>query len=91
MENRILDISFRHKQGHLSSCLTTLPILDYIFKTKKPDDIVVLSNGHSGLALYCVLEKYKGYDAENLFNVHGVHPGRDVEHDIPVEIGRAHV
>jgi transketolase N-terminal domain/subunit len=33
-------------------------ILDSIYKNKKPDDIVILSAGHGGLALYTVLEKF---------------------------------
>jgi len=87
MEQRVLDISFRHKQPHISSCLTTLPILDHIFKTKKAEDIVVLSSGHAGLALYCALEKYNGADAEALFEKHGVHPWRDVDNGIHVASG----
>jgi len=87
MEHRLLDISFRHKLSHLSSCLTTLPILDYIFKTKKDNDIVVLSSGHAGLALYCVLEKYSNQNAEELFELYGVHPWRDVSKGIHVASG----
>ena len=40
------------------------------------DDIFILSSGHCALALYVVLEKYKGIDAEYLFNKHGGHPHR---------------
>jgi transketolase len=87
MEQRVLDISFRHKQPHISSCLTTLPIFDYIFKTKKIDDILVLSSGHAGLALYCALEKYTGVNADELFEKHGVHPWRDVPNGIHVASG----
>ena len=87
MEERILDISFRHKQGHISSCLTTLPILDHIYATKKDTDIVVLSSGHAGLALYVVLEEYEGRDADELVEKHGVHPNRDLENGIFVSTG----
>ena len=87
MEARIVDICYRHRLGHLGSSLTTLPILDHIYKTKKPDDIVILSAGHGGMALYACLEKYEGRDAEALFEKHGVHPHRDVENGIPVSSG----
>jgi transketolase len=87
MEDRIIDISYRHKQPHISSCLTTLPILDYIYKTKNTGDLVILSSGHSGLALYCILEKYEGINAEELFKKHGVHPCRDMENGICVASG----
>lgn len=87
MEARIIDISYRHKLSHIGSCLTTLPILDYIYKTKKPDDIVVLSSGHAGVALYVVLEKYENRDAEELLNKHGIHPGRDIANGIHVSTG----
>jgi len=87
MEERILEISFKHKTGHIGSCFTTLNILDYIYKTKGPDDLVVLSNGHAGLALYCVLEKYEGRNAEELFEQYGVHPCRDISNGLHVASG----
>jgi hypothetical protein len=87
MEARIVDISYRHHLGHLGSSLTTLPILDHIYKTKKPDDIVILSAGHGGMALYACLEKYEGRNAEMLFEKHGIHPHLDIENGIPVSSG----
>lgn len=77
MQNRILDISFRHKLSHVGSCLTALPIIEEIYNTKRDEDIFVLSSGHAGLALYVVLENKYGMDAEALFEKHGVHPCRD--------------
>lgn len=87
MEQRIVELTHKHKLGHLGSCLTTLPILDNIYTTKKDSDIVVLSSGHAGLALYVVLEKYEGRDADALVDKHGVHPNRDVENGIHVSTG----
>lgn len=78
MEHRILDISYRKKLSHLSSCLTSLRLIDNIYKIKKEKDIFVLSNGHAALALYVVLEKVYFLDAEKLFDKHGVHPNRDL-------------
>lgn len=87
MEKRIVELTHKHKLGHLGSCLTALPILDHIYRTKKDSDIVVLSSGHAGLALYVVLEEYEGRDADALVEKHGVHPNRDLENGIHVSTG----
>lgn len=87
MEKRLVELTHKHHLGHLGSCLTTLPILDHIYNTKKDTDIVVLSSGHAGLALYTVLEKYEGRDADELVEKHGVHPNRDLENGIHVSTG----
>ena len=79
LERRIIDISYKHKIGHLSSNLTAVNIIDEIYETKKVDEPFVLSSGHAGLALYTVLEKHEGRDAEYLFNTYGVHPHRSIE------------
>ena|SRR3990167_6075433 len=79
LKRRIIDISYRKKLSHIGSCLTAVDIIDEIFKTKKPDDKFVLSSGHAGLALYVVLEKYGGKNAESIFDHHGVHPDRCIE------------
>lgn len=78
LKKRILDISFKLKLSHISSCLEAVDIIDYIYKTKKADEPFILSQGHAGLALYTVLEKYEGKNAEELFEKHGVHPNRDL-------------
>jgi transketolase len=82
LERRILDISYRRKLSHLSSNLSSVNIIDEIYSIKKPNEPFILSNGHAGLALYVVLEKYHNIDAEILFEKHGVHPNRDVENYI---------
>lgn len=82
LKKRILDISYRLKLSHISSCLNLVTTLDNIYKIKKDHEPLILSNGHAALALYCVLEKYFFYDAEKLFHQHGVHPNRDMEHRI---------
>ena len=43
MEHRVIELLYKHKLGHLGSCLTMIPILDYVYSVKKPNDIVVLS------------------------------------------------
>ena len=82
LESRILEISYKHKLSHLSSNLTAVNIIDEIYSIKKDNDPFVLSSGHAGLALYVILEKYYGIDAEKLHKKHGVHPNRDVEDKI---------
>lgn len=82
LEQRVLEISYKNKLSHLSSCLIAVILLDNIYKIKKLQDIIILSSGHAGLALYCVLEKYLGKDAEQLYAKHGVHPNRDINDGI---------
>lgn len=76
---RLLELTTQNKLGHLSSTLTTFPILEYVFKHKKSADRVVLSNGHAGLALYTILEKEYGHDAQKMYEDFGIHPYRDTD------------
>src|SRR5258706_1781440 len=80
LRRQIVEISYKYHLSHLGSCLSVLDILVEIFQKKKPGEPVILSNGHSGLALYCCLEKYndpsRGRSAEEIFAHHGVHPDR---------------
>jgi transketolase len=87
LEKRIFEISFKHKLSHLSSNLSSVNIIDEIYSIKTPDEPFILSNGHAGLALYVVLEKYHGIDAEMLFERHGVHPSRNIDHRIYYSTG----
>lgn len=93
MNNRdkILQISKKLGLSHVSSCLSVLPILEEIYSRKKPEDIVLMDNGHASLAHYIVLEKYitRNFDgniipidAEELFHKYGVHSNRDVENGL---------
>ena len=82
LKKRILEISYKHKLSHIGSCLTALPIICEIYEQKREEDIFILSSGHAGLALYVVLETIYGYDAEKLFIKFGVHPSRDLDHNI---------
>lgn len=77
LKRRVLDIAFKHKIGHLSSYLTSVDIIDEIYKKKNEKDIFILSSGHASLALYVCNEKYLGIDAESMLNKHGGHPHRD--------------
>lgn len=91
LKRRILEISFKYKLSHIGSCITAVDIIDEIFKLKKPDEKFVLSSGHAGLALYCVLEKYNhpeyGKSAEEIWRHHGTHPDRCEECGIDCSSG----
>jgi len=88
LKRRILEIAFKHKCSHLGSCLSSVNIIDNIYsKMQSTDDIFILSSGHSGLALYTVIEKYYGINANILFENHGVHPYRDEERKIYCSTG----
>lgn len=79
LERRILDLSYKHQLSHIGSCLTAVAIIDRIYDriTNERNGKFILSCGHAGLALYVVLEKYFGIDAEKLLERHGVHPNLD--------------
>lgn len=84
---RIIDISYKHKLSHIGSCLSTVDILDSIYALRKIDEPVILSNGHAGVALYAVLEKYGSKNAEKLYIKHGVHPNRALSDGIYASTG----
>ncbi|MDO8573476.1 MAG: thiamine pyrophosphate-dependent enzyme [Candidatus Daviesbacteria bacterium] len=84
---RIIDISFKHKLSHIGSCLSILEILDTIYHLRGKSDPVILSNGHAGVALYVILEKYENKNAEDLYLKHGVHPNRDLSNGIYASTG----
>lgn len=50
LEKQILDYSFEHRLSHIGSCLSALPIIEEIYKIKKPDEKFVLSSGHAHLS-----------------------------------------
>lgn len=87
LERRIIDLSYKHKASHIGSCLSAVNIINNIYKVKKPTDPFILSNGHTGLALYVVLESLGLVDADDLFNRHGVHPNRNLKDHLIVSSG----
>jgi|TARA_R100000081_G_C4763169_1_gene141097 transketolase len=87
LKKRIIEIAYKNKLSHLGSYLSSVEIIDKIYEKKNKEDIFILSSGHAALALYVVIEKYKGIDAEYLFNKHGGHPHRDEENDIYCSTG----
>jgi transketolase len=87
LQKRLVDIAYKKKLSHLSSCLTALQLIDHIYLVKSHDEPFILDNGHAGLALYVVLEKNYFKDAEALFEKHGVHPNRDADDLIDCSTG----
>tara|TARA_R100001015_G_C4611076_1_gene166480 strand:+ start:783 stop:1430 length:648 start_codon:yes stop_codon:yes gene_type:complete len=82
LKERILDICYKNKLSHLGSYFSSVEIIDKIYAEMKNDDIFILSSGHCAVALYAVIEKYKGVDANDLFLKHGGHPHRDEENHL---------
>lgn len=82
LKNRVLELTYKYKLAHISSCLTALPIIYNIIKKQKKDDIFILSSGHAGLAYYVVLEELMNIDAEKLLNEMGIHPNIDINRKI---------
>jgi transketolase N-terminal domain/subunit len=87
LHDRIWEISKKHHLSHLGSNLTAVNIIDEIYSKKKEDEPFILSMGHAGLSLYCILEKYYRFDAEKLYLKHGTHPHRDLEDKIYCSTG----
>jgi transketolase len=87
LERRLIDITYQERLSHLSSTLSALPIIEEIYAKRKDDEVFILSNGHAGLALYVVLEKYYGVDPVAMLHKHGIHPGRDLENHLYCSTG----
>lgn len=87
LERRIVDITYQERMSHLSSCLSAAPILEEIFAAKADDEVFILSNGHAGLALYCMLEQKYGIDPVGLLHKHGIHPSRDLPNHLYCSTG----
>lgn len=82
LEKRIIGLSYQYKLSHIGSCLTSVNLIDSIYSVKDKNEPFILSCGHTGLALYVILEKYEGKDAEELLKKHGTHPNRDLKDGI---------
>jgi transketolase len=83
---RILEICHQKNLSHLGSCLSSVDLIHGIYTVKNKGEKFVLSNGHAGVALYVILEKYgyiKDFDMKNLY----VHPDRNPKLGIDVSTG----
>ena len=88
LTRRLIDITYQERLSHLSSTLSALPIIEEIYAQRKYDEVFILSNGHAGLALYVVLEKYYGVDPVEMVHKHGIHPNRDMPNHLFCSTGR---
>lgn len=87
LERRIVDITYQERMSHLSSCLSAAPILEEIFADKADNEVFILSNGHAGLALYCMLEQKYEINPITLLHKHGIHPSRDLPNHLHCSTG----
>lgn len=87
LEKRVIELSYKHQLTHVSSCLNSVNLIDWIYGQRKEDEPFVQGNGHAALAHYVVLEKHGTCDAEEMVNKHGTHAHRDMEHGIWVSNG----
>lgn len=86
LRRRILEISYKASHSHLGSCLSACDLIDAVYKHKRKDEIFILSNGHAGLGLYAVLEKY-GLIKKGIGETLNVHPDRNLKLNIHVSTG----
>jgi transketolase len=87
LQRKVIDISYKYGLTHIGSCLNIVDYIDHVYSVKEKDDIFILSNGHAGLALYIVLEKYGLANVEDLITKHGTHPNRDIDNGIYCSTG----
>ena len=71
----------------MSIKFTGLPFIKEIDDQCNDNEFFILRNGHAGLALYVVLEKYYGVDPVDMLHKHGIHPGRDLENHLYCSTG----
>lgn len=84
---RIIELSYKSNFSHLGSCLSAVDLIDAVYKIKEREEKFVLSNGHAGIALYAVLEKYGYFKDSRLIKKLNVHPDRNINHGIHVSTG----
>ena len=82
LKRRLLKLHYKNKEEHVGSCFSGVEMIDNIFTNMNADDIFILSCGHLGYALYAVLEKHYGIDAQKLAYKHGGHPHLDEDNKI---------
>ncbi|MBR3601206.1 MAG: transketolase [Lachnospiraceae bacterium] len=101
---RMAKIAYETKRGHLSSAYSSLEIIFALYYMKvmryKVDDLdwnerdrFILSKGHAGLALYCVLQDVGVLDINALNNFAGkmsdfsTHPVSNIKYGIEMSAG----
>ena len=85
LRKRLLDLSLKVSALHVGGSFSSAEIIQTIFDIKKRKDKFILSKGHTGILLYCILEQkgiLKKKDVENYCKKNGflgVHPERYIE------------
>lgn len=82
---RIVEISYNNHLSHIGSCLNVVDLIDIVFKLKHKNDIFVLSAGHSAVALYAVIEKYKKIKIYD--KIKSIHPDKPSDPNISMSTG----
>lgn len=84
---RIIEVSHKLNLSHIGSCLSTVDIIDAVYKVKSRNEKFILSNGHAGIAWYVILEKHNFFkDAETIEKLH-IHPDRNPQLGIDLSSG----
>lgn len=82
LEKRVIELSYKFKLSHISSCLNVVNLLDQIYNERKDDDPVILCNSHGALGLWVVLESRGLCDAEEMVKTYGTHASRDMKNGV---------
>jgi len=83
---KLLELLHRAHLSHIGSCLSAIDIIDAIYSIKNKQEKFILSNGHAGVALYTILEKYRYLKNPDLTKLN-VHPDRNPKIGIDVSTG----
>lgn len=75
MRERILQISKEQGLSHIGSCLGAAQVLEEIYQIKRPEDIVIMDEGHAHLAHLVAEEKYNGKEIK--LPLHDIHCNKE--------------
>jgi transketolase len=86
IRRKLLGMINRAHTSHIGSCLSSIDIIDAVYSVKSKHEKFVLSNGHTGAALYIILEKYGYLKNPDLAKLNA-HPDRNPKIGIDVSTG----
>lgn len=86
LRKRLLQFLFEANTSHIGSSLSMIDLIEAVYAVKSREDRCVLSNGHSAMALYTVLEHHSILPKDRARDL-GVHPDRDPSVGIDVSTG----
>ena len=82
----LIKVSYRRRLPHLGSSLSSIDIIDAIYRIKTKSERFVLSNGHAAMALYAVLHTRGIITLADIEKLH-THPDRNTDLGIEVSTG----